>query len=161
MLPDDFKVGTHTAHNKCHVHEYADLTASMKCTLWQDDEERGFLDVSKPAKLKVKFCLEGNLRYHLCGTICACLHVECFGKGPEKTLDCIEKEITDGVACKDECLEFEFDIPAYYFKPGEEGCGQVCCFVVTATSKDRCGNPGHIGCWCKLCVMLHDAPDHT
>ena len=90
--------------------------------------------------------------HHLCGRLCFALHIECIGSGPEKTL---VKEWRDMVSCGDDAGKYEVElrVPAGILPPEE--CGQVCCLVVTVTSLDRCGDPGHIAAYCKgPCIMF-------
>lgn len=123
--------------------------------------------------------LKGPLLHHLCGEICVRVHVECIGAGPEIDITAPLQPIEGprGEKCCDKeddewCYyDFEVTIPRGHFKPKkateeteayDPGCGEVCCFVTTLTTKDRCGHPGHIGCWSRgPCVMIHQEPEHV
>ena len=141
----------------CQVIPYDSLYVTMKCTLWQNGEPCGYLDVDKPAEYRVRVCLKGNLRYHLCGKLCVCVHIECLGPGPEITLPCVKLDLDP--CDPDGCYDFVVPIPAGTLQPGQEGCGQVCCFTTTLTSFTMCDQPGHIACWCKgHCVMIYRSP---
>jgi len=99
--------------------------------------------------------LEGPLVHHLCGEFCVCLHLECFGPGPEYTLpDPCPRIPMD--PCGDGQYSYRINIPAGTIDP--KVCGNVCCLAVTLTSFDPCGNPGHIAAYCRdLCVMFYAA----
>jgi hypothetical protein len=82
------------------------------------------------------------------------LHIECFGPGAEVTLP---PQIVPMDPCGDGCYEVRIQVPAGTIGGAE--CGQLCCLVVTLTSLDPCGNPGHIAAYCRgPCVMFHEAP---
>lgn len=159
------------AHSRCHIDPYlAKLHVRMKCTLTQYGEETAVLHAGDPAQLKVEVGLKGPLLHHLCGEICVRAHVECIGPGPERSFGTKEDNQEIGDKCCDPksfdekgwCWwTFYIDIPADTFVDYDpDKCGQVCCFAVTATTLDRCGNPGHIACWCNgPCVMIHTAPE--
>ena len=170
----DVTFGKPHAHSRCHVDPFVtELEVKMVCTLIQDGKETGVLHSNEDANLKVKVCLKGPLLHHLCGEICVRAHVECIGGGLETSFPSEPPthkiEGDDGRKCCDPgslddegfcCYEFDVPIPAGTFKATDPDCGEVCCFAVTATTLDRCGNPGHIACWCKgPCVLIHTAPE--
>ena len=162
LLDKDVPVGQHTSENVCDIHSYGDLKGKMETTLYQEGEPRGYLNAAKKAVMKVKFCLEGHLRYHLCGWLCVSVHVECLGPGQEIKLDKVLKEMDP---CGDGCYEFEIEIPPNSLTPNpDEVCGQVCCFAVTLSSlTPECNGkkrPGHIYCYSVgPCVMIHPEPN--
>lgn len=167
-----------------------DLYVSIECTLTQgfktDEDGEVIRDddgnpIRKPAGIihlghdhdpvmMVRVGLRGPLLHHLCGKLCVRVHLECIGEGPEEDYSTdLPIEGEDGRKCcgitPDEWCYYDFEvtIPQDDFEATEDyepGCGEFCCFAVTATTLDRCGNPGHIGCWCKgPCVMIHEAPE--
>jgi len=160
MFSHDVSIGHHTCKGKCDIHDYGGLTGKMRCRLYQEGEPRGYINADLDAEMRVKFCLDGHLRQHLCGKLCVSVHIECLGPGPEITLP---KAIQDMDPCGDGCYKFKIPIPAGTLTPDEnEECGQVCCFVVTLTSLTPCEphRTGHIHCFCKgPCVMVHSNPN--
>lgn len=164
MFTSEIEIGNPAVSKECHVHPYdSTIVVTLTGTLKQEGEPVGYYDADKAGVYEGKICLEGNLRYHLCGRLCVSLHVECLGPGTEDTLDPVWIELEP---CGDGCYPFDIEIPEGYFTPGEDGCGQVCCFVLTVTSfAPYCegvpNRPGHINCWAKgPCVMIHRAPQH-
>ena len=167
----DMAFGSPSAESHCHIDPHsAQLDVKMKCTLKQDGEETNVLHAGEPAQLEVGVGLKGPLLHHLCGKICVRAHIECIGAGPETSFGTPYQEIGDACCDPDDfddegwCwFNFVVDIPEETFEewdPDDPNCGQVCCFAVTATTLDRCGNPGHIACWCNgPCVMIHTAPE--
>ena len=165
---EEVALGTPHAHQACHVDPYVTtLDVSIDCTLTQNGVETGTIhlgpDYDDPI-LKVKVGLKGHLLHHLCGLLCVRVHLECMGTGPEWDSTPMKQPIEgdDGKKCCDTTVndwcyyEFEVTVPKSVFAAYGAECGEFCCFAVTATSIDRCGNPGHIGCWCKgPCVMIH------
>lgn len=158
MPPEEITFGQ-KAHSLCHIDPFfCKLDAEMECELVQQDVPPGFLHDDQDATFKVKVCLYGPLLHHLCGKLCVCVHVECLGSGPEKRVgECCWIDLDP--CKKPACYECEIKVPAGTLTAGEDGCGQVCCFVATLSSYDLCGDPGHINCWCKgPCVMVHKRP---
>lgn len=166
------------AHNECHIDPFvAELEVKMDCVLTQNGKETGVIHVGEAAVMKVRVGLRGPLLHHLCGEICVRTHVECIGPGPEKTFttDTQPIEGENGRKCCEHrnnnngnhdddgwCYyDFKVEIPADTFESHDpEHCGEVCCFATTATTIDRCGNPGHIACWCNgPCAFIHKAPE--
>lgn len=142
------------------------------------------LDQDDEAVMRIEVGLKGPLLHHLCGELCVRVHLECIGAGPEQDWprprdpdyrpspgDVTSRKIQgeddekccgpDGVDADGWCIyEFQVTIPNETFEEYGRDCGEVCCFAVTATSRDRCGNPGHLACWCNgPCVMIHLPPE--
>jgi hypothetical protein len=132
-----------------------ELTGTLRAEVWEVGGEHptGIIRDNQDWYVKVNFGLEGLLLHHLCGKLCFVLHIECIGSGPEKTL---VKRYVDLEPCGDGTYQVDLPVPA-----GEIGgadCGQVCCLVVTVTSLDPCGDPGHIAAYCKgPCIMFAEA----
>lgn len=170
---EEVAFGRPHARQECHVDPYVtQLYVSIDCTLTQNGKETGIIHLGPGYDdpiMKVKVGLRGPLLHHLCGKLCVRVHLECIGTGPEKDYFSDPKfqpiEGDDGKYCcdtdDDDWCYYNFDVTISKrdFENYEGECGEFCCFAVTATSYDRCGNPGHIGCWCKgPCVMIHQAP---
>lgn len=180
MLPASAEVtfGSPHCERECHIDPYiAELHTKIRCTLTQGTDADGkpkptgviHLGPGQPDPVViVKVGLRGPLLHHLCGDLCARVHVECIGTGPEKdfTVGPLPIAGDDGKKCCDHddgdgwCYyKFEVTVPTSIFEEYGDDCGEVCCFATTVTSRDRCGNPGHIACWCNgPCVMIHTAP---
>lgn len=152
-------IGSPNAHSLCHIHPHeSDLTVEMNCTLYQGGEPVGFIDYNKDAIYEVVVQLNGGLRDHLCGYWCLCAHIECIGPDDPKPLPCIT-DVEIDPCDKDGKYTFSVPIPARTLSPGPGDCGQVCCFAATLSSKTKCGDQGHIFCFCKgPCVMVHKIP---
>lgn len=172
-IGEDVALGKPHAHRECHIDPYfAQLDVRIECKLTQDGKETGTIhlgpDHDDPI-MKVQVGLRGPLLHHLCGDLCVRVHLECIGTGPEKDYSTDKQPIEgedDHKCCDkadDEWCYYDFDvtIPKKDFEDYGADCGEFCCFATTVTSYDRCGNPGHIGCWCKgPCVMIHQAPEN-
>ena len=160
------------AHSACKIADFERLNdVTMKCYLEQKGKVvNQFYDPTINGIFKAEVCLHGDLRYHLCGTLCLCLHIECVGPADPKVLPCVRIELDP---CKDPkgvdgenkaCYDFEVNIPQNHLSAGD--CGTFCCFVATLTSETfACpGFPpqrGHICCYCKgPCVMVCAPPEH-
>lgn len=131
------------------------VTGEIKATVYEvgGTDPTGIIQADQDWYVLVEFRLTGPIVHHLCGKFCVCLHIECFGPGPEETLPCV---YADMEPCKpeDEWYEVKINVPAGTI-PGAE-CGQVCCLAVTLTSFDPCDNPGHIAAYCRgPCIMFY------
>lgn len=170
---EEVAFGKPHAHQECHVDPYiSQLYVSIDNTLTQNGKETGIIHTGPHYDdpiMKVRVGLRGTLLHHLCGSLCVRVHLECFGKGPEEdyTAPLQPIEGDDGKKCCDKAddewcyYDFVVTIPKSIFEVYGKDCGEFCCFAVTATSRDRCGHPGHIGCWAKgPCVMIHQEPEH-
>ena len=131
------------------------LTGKLSSEVWEvgGDHPTGIIRDNQDWYVKVNFELEGPLLHHLCGRLCFVLHIECMGEGPELTL---ATEIVDLDPCGDGKYEVYLRVPAGHIAAPD--CGQVCCLVVTMTSFDPCGDPGHIAAYCEgPCIMFAKA----
>lgn len=179
--PEEVSFGSPHAHGPtCHIDPHvADLYSKIHCTLTQGVDEEGdpipvstlhLGDQYDDPYIRVEVGLKGPLLHHLCGYLCARVHLECVGSGPEEDFISELKRIDGGAEADykkccdkddDEWCYYKFDvrIDRSVFDDYDEECGEFCCFATTVTSKDRCKRPGHIACWCKgPCVMIHTAP---
>ena len=149
-------VGEPFSECKVEITPYvSQLAGLLRAEVWEvgGDHPTGIIRDDQQWYVKVKFDLEGPLLHHLCGKLCFALHIECMGDGPELTL---VKEWVELDPCGNGTYEVELRVPAGVIDAPD--CGQVCCLVVTVTSQDPCGNPGHIAAYCEgPCIMFAKA----
>ena len=123
------------------------------------------VDCEKGAKVTVRWDIEGKIKAHLCGQWCVCVHLESMGPGPELSVKnpCATLEWEP---CNDGGWEYEVVIPQDIDVPAGEdlcadNCGRLYQVGVTLTSRDGCGEPGHIAAYCKgPCIMFYNGTDH-
>jgi len=140
-------VGEPFSECKVEITPYvSQLAGVLRSEVWEvgGDHPTGIIRVDQSWYVKASFGLEGPLLHHLCGKLCFALHIECLGSGPEDTLVTERVELDP---CGDGKYEVELRVPAGRIPAA--GCGQVCSLVVTVTSLDPCGNPGHIAAYCE------------
>jgi hypothetical protein len=106
-------------------------------------------------RVKVKWCLLGDLRRHLCGSFCVAVQWESCGPAVEGEW---VKQINLDPCDDDGCYELDFDFGPGVLKPGE--CGTVYCLCVTISSRQICPDGtkyvGLMHGFCKdvCCVMI-------
>lgn len=115
------------------------------------------IDCDSGGTIVIEWDIDGSLRDHMCGKWCVTAYLESIGPGPELALpggcECIDWE-----PCHDGSWKKEIAIPQ-----GIEctDCGSLYQVGVTLTSKDGCGNPGHVAAFCKgATVMFYKGTDH-
>jgi hypothetical protein len=105
-------------------------------------------------RVRVKWCVIGELRRHLCGTWCIQIAWESCGSGPEGEW---HRDIDFDGCDEDGCYQLDFDFPPGRLPAGE--CGTVYCLCVTLSSKRVCGERKYVGLihgFCKdvCCIMV-------
>jgi hypothetical protein len=82
-------------------------------------------------RIRVKWCVHGELRRHLCGTWCVSVAYESCGPAEEGQV--IKRIPFDPCLPDDRCYELDFDFEPGTLAPGD--CGTVYCFCVTLSSE--------------------------
>ena len=135
------------------------LTGAMRATIFEEGEDgpQEHIRIDRDVYVAVEWFLHGHLTRHLCGSYCIGVHFESIGKGKEYSFGPYEVEMEP---CGDGHYREVVRIPAGTIKAGD--CGKVYLTAITLTSKDACGEPGHIRAFCKEgCVMFVEPPaDH-
>jgi hypothetical protein len=109
--------------------------------------------------VKVRWCVQGDLRRHLCGTWCVNVAWESCGPGPEEQAS--QRVPFDPCLPDDRCYEAEFRFPPGTLPPGD--CGTIYCLCVTLSSEVTCPDgtryAGLIFGFCRdvCCVMVRPA----
>ena len=128
------------------------LSGSMQATIYEEGEEgpQEHITIDKDWYVDVEWFLHGHLTRHLCGSFCVAVHLESIGEGEEYSFGPEEIKMDP---CGDGHYRHRFKVPAGAVKAG--ACGRLYIVAVTLTSKDACGDPGHIRAFCKEgCVMF-------
>lgn len=156
------------ATSACKIVPYDDINdVTMTCYLEQNGQRVvQFYDPDVEGVFKAEVCLVGNLRFHLCGELCLCVHIECVGPRDPVELRCdrVTLDPCRGVNQDKSCYKLEVRIPPKHLTAGE--CGTYCVFVATLTSftppcPDQRQRPGHICCYCRgPAVMVCRQPAH-
>lgn len=132
-----------------------DIAGEMRATVYEVGgvDPVTIIDVNQSWRVEVEVELRGRLVRHLCGELCVCLHIECFGSQDPNTNPCIRIPLDP---CKTPAIyKFSFEMQAGQVSGGE--CGNLCCLAVTLTSFDPCGKPGILAGYCKgPCIMFYD-----
>jgi len=134
------------------------LTASLEATVHEGNPQLPPTDIvteNQAIIVRVRWCIHGDLRHHLCGTWCVKVAWESCGDGPEGHQ--VIRVPFDPCLPDDVCYEKDITIPAGTLPAGE--CGTVYCFCVTLSSAYECQNtqyPGPIFGFCDnvACVMV-------
>lgn len=171
MVTDTASLAAPYATSACKIVPFEQLDdVTIKCYLEQGGKlVNQFYDPTIAGVFKAEVCIAGNLRFHLCGTLCLCVHIECVGPADPAVLPCVRIDLDP---CKDPtgvggenkaCYDFAVNIPSHHLSA--EDCGTFCCFVATLTSEYECPGfarqRGHICCYCKgPCVMVCEPPQH-
>jgi hypothetical protein len=108
--------------------------------------------------VRVRWQLQGILKRHMCGTWCVCAYLETCGPGNDIKLGCKEFPI-DPCQADDYFYTAQFDVTGGSLTPDD--CGTLYCVCIVLTTKDPCGDPGHISGFCReACVLVHRGPIH-
>jgi hypothetical protein len=117
------------------------LTATFYATVHAGEPDippTTIVDESQDIVVKARWCIQGDLRHHLCGTWCLKVAWESCGDGSEG------HQVThvpfDPCLPDNRCYEAIVRIPAGRLGAGE--CGTVYCFCVTLTSEYDCPRDG-------------------
>lgn len=106
-------------------------------------------------RVRVRWCLLGDLRRHLCGSFCVCVAWESCGPAVEGQW-C--QEIPLNPCDDDGCYELDFDFAPGQLPAGD--CGTIYCLCVTISSRQICPDGtkyvGLMHGFCKdvCCIMV-------
>ena len=135
------------------------LTATLSAECFEGEPALDPTDIITDQQeliVKVKLCIDGDLRRHLCGRLCFRLAWESCGPAEED-----QRVIwVDLDPCRDECYEAVFRLPPGTLAAGE--CGNIYCFCVTVSSRMECDGrtfTGLIHGFCRdiCCIMVRPA----
>jgi hypothetical protein len=138
------------------------LTATLEATVHPGAPEVPPSDIvaaNQDVFVNVRWCVQGELRHHLCGTWCVKAAYESCGDGPEghQVVHVPFNPCLDD----DTCYEAVVPIRASEHKLLAGECGTVYCFCVTLSSEYDCDGkrfPGPIWGFCNniACIMVRD-----
>lgn len=141
------------------VHE--PLVGNIEAAIFEDGGEgpTAIIGSDQSWHVRVRWYLRGALKRHLCGAWCICVYLERLGPGPDIKLECRDVPI-------DPCLPDDSHYEQIFrVLPGTvpfDDCGTLYCVAVVLTSKDACGDAGHISGFCReACVLVRQGPPHT
>lgn len=122
------------------------LDGSMRATIYEEGEvgPQKHIRIDRKVFVDVEWFLHGHLTRHLCGTWCIGVHFESVGKGKEYSFGPYDVKMKP---CGDGHYRYVVEIEAGKIKAGD--CGKVYLTAVTLTSRDKCGDPGHIRAFCQ------------
>ncbi len=145
MPTDTANAGTTLCKLEVRPHIW-DLAGTMTATFADKSnpgEPVGFIDSNQVLLVTVTVTLTGRIRYYLCDTtLCVCLAFSACGPG--STGDFCKTIYLEGAnsPCNTDKWDFEFEIPAGTFNPGE--CGREYELCITLGSRDCCGKVGFV-----------------
>ena len=139
------------------------LTATFEATVHEGDPQLPPTDIvaeNQDIVVKARWCIQGKLRHHLCGTWCVKVAWESCGDGPEGHQ--VVHVPFDPCLPDNQCYETVARIGAGTLTAGD--CGTAYCFCVTLTSEYDCPNghfPGPIFGFCRnvACIMVREVAD--
>jgi hypothetical protein len=135
------------------------LRATLEASVHEGDPELPPTDIistNQELIVKVKWCVLGDLRRHLCGTWCVCVSWESCGPALEGQW--CQRLPFDPCLPDDKCYEAIFRFEPGRLSAGD--CGTIYCLCVTLSSEADCPDgtryPGLIFGFCKdvACVMV-------
>jgi len=141
------------------VSPYEKLRGAIRATIYEDGQDgpQDIVDVGNDWYVKVQWRLKGGLRHHLCGTFCVKVSFESIGKGREFDFGPVE---VDMEPCGNGYYEYIFR-GSDYKKIKPKNCGRLYHVGVSLTSKDPCGEIGHISGFCDIGTVMFVRPPHS
>jgi hypothetical protein len=122
------------------------LSATLEASVHEGDPElppTSIISENQELLVKVKWCVQGDLRRHLCGRWCVKVAWESCGPGEESESGPIHVDF-DPCLPDDKCYEAEFRFPPRTLKAGD--CGAVYTLCVTLSSEtEECAGTRYAG----------------
>lgn len=157
---ESLELGRHRKKCEVEIVPPPGLRATLEASAHEGDPVLPPTDIISDKQellVKVKWCVQGDLRRHLCGTWCVSVAWESCGPGPEQQAD--PKRVPfDPCLPDDRCYETEFRFPPGTLPAGD--CGTIYCLCVTLSSEVTCPDgtryAGLIFGFCKdvSCIMV-------
>jgi hypothetical protein len=159
---ESLELGHHRRRCSVEIVPAPGLTATLEASCHEGDPAQPPTDIigaNQPLIVRVKWCVQGDLRRHLCGTWCVNVAWESCGPAPERQ----ESQRVEFDPClpDDKCYEAVFRFPPGTFDPGD--CGTIYCLCVTLSSERTCPDgtkyAGLIFGFCRdvCCIMVRPA----
>jgi hypothetical protein len=134
------------------------LSATLEASVHEGDPELPPTDIisaNQELIVKVKWCVQGDLRRHLCGTWCVCVSWESCGPALEGQW--CQRVPFQPCLPDNKCYEAIFRFEPGQISPGE--CGTIYCLCVTLSSEVDCDGTKYAGLifgFCKdvACIMV-------
>jgi hypothetical protein len=161
-IAESLELGRHRKKCEIEIVPPPGLTATLEASVHEGNPELPPTDIvsaNQELIVKVKWCVQGDLRRHLRGTWIVCVSWESCGPALEGEWK--RRVEFDPCLPDNKCYEAEFRFPPGRLPPGD--CGTIYCLCVTLTSEAECPDgtkyAGLIFGFCKdvACVMVRPA----
>lgn len=157
-MAETVELGHHRRRCSVEIVPPPGLSATLEASCHEGDPSLDPTDVITDKQeliVKVKWCVQGDLRRHLCGTWCVCVAWESCGPGPEEQW--CERLPFNPCLPDNQCYEQIFRFPPGRLPAGD--CGTIYCLCVTLSSEVVCDGTKYVGLihgFCKevCCIMV-------
>jgi hypothetical protein len=139
------ELGLHRKKCEVEIVPPPGLRATLEASVHEGDPAlppTNIISVNQEILVKVKWCVLGDLRRHLCGTWCVKVAWESCGPGPEEQSPPRHVDF-DPCLPDNKCYETEFRFPPGTLPAGD--CGTVYTLCVTLSSERVCNGTKYAG----------------